>query len=702
MKIHRLAAFLTAAVLAFPRSQDTARFFPRADLMTIGVYYYPEQWPESDWARDFGNIAALGFEFVHMAEFSWAFLEPREGVFDFAWLDRAIGLAAKNNLKVILGTPTPAPPAWLAEKYPQIFLQDGRYQFREHGIRANISTSDPTFRRYTERLVEAMGKHYGKDARIWGWQIDNEPGAAFDFGPAAQARFRQWLERKYGTIEHLNEAWGTAFWSVRYDAFGQIRIPNAALAGEDRMNPHTLLDHKRWNADETADFLDLQAKTLRRFFAPVQWITTNYVSAVAEADPRRTRNLDFPSFTMYIVRGGAGLGPDGFRLGTPYRLAWANDFFRPIAGRTGVMELQPGQVNWTRINSQPLPGAVRMWLWHGFAGGLSFACTYRYRHVPYGSEQYHDGIVGLDGVTPSSGGLQFKQVIEEMKRLRTRFDPTLPIPARYQARKAALLWNHENLWDLEEQKQTVQWDTRRHVEKYFAALKSCGAPVDIIGENARLADYRVVAAPAYQLTDAGLVESWKAYVENGGHLILSSRTGQKDRTGRMWTGKFSAPLVSLIGADIDFYDMMLEDGNGRITLQGEPELFPWNNWADVLLPHSGTAVWATYANQFYSGQAAVVSRKLGRGTVTYIGADTEDGRLEKEVIRRVFGGAGIDVESYPEGVFVECRDGFWVAVNYSSAPYNLPIAAGTEILIGDRRLDPADVCVWIDRIKDPQ
>ena len=341
-----------------------------------------------------------------------------------------------------------------------------------------------------------------------------------------------------------------------------------------------------------------------------------------------------------------------------------------------------------------------MWLWHGFAGGLSYACTYRYRHVPYGSEQYHDGIVGLDGVTPSSGGLQFKQVIGEMKLLRTRFDPTLPIPARYQARKAALLWNHENLWDLEEQKQTVQWDTRRHVEKYFAALKSCGAPVDIIGESARLADYRVVAAPAYQLTDAGLIASWKTYVENGGHLVLSCRTGQKDRAGRMWTGRFSAPLVSLIGADIDFYDMMPEDGDGRIALKGEPDAFPWNNWADVLLPHAGTEAWATYANQFYAGKAAVVSRKLGRGTVTYIGVDTEDGRLENKVIRRVFREAGIAVESYPDGVFVEWRDGFWVGVNYSSTPYNLPIAAGAEILIGDRKLDPADVCVWIDRMKD--
>jgi beta-galactosidase len=694
-----MSALLTAAFAPSPASgQDAARFFPRKDLMAVGVYYYPEHWPESDWDRDLKNIAAIGFSFVHMAEFSWAFLEPREGVFDFGWLDKAVGIAARHGLKVILGTPTPAPPAWLATKHPEIFLQDGRYQAREHGIRGNYSTSSPVFRRYAERIAGEMAKRYGKDERVWGWQVDNEPGAPADYGPAAQARFREWLKKKYGTIERLNSTWGTAFWSVRYDAFGQVRIPNQALAGEDKLNPHAVLDHKRFNADETADFLNLQARTLKKHAEPGQWITTNYVSAVNDADPRRSAGLDFPSFTMYLLRGVAGLGPDGFRLGAPYRLAWANDFYRPIRGATGVMELQPGQINWARINPQPMPGVVRMWLWHAFAGGCSFACTYRYRHIPYGSEQYHDGIVGLDGVTLSAGGEQYKRVIGEIKTLTEKIGPgPKAAPASYAARRAAILWNHENLWDLEEQKQTVQWDTRRHVEKYYAGLKSCGAPVDVVGEDADFSRYKVLVAPAYQLVDAALIGKWKTFAEGGGHLLLTCRTGQKDRNGRMWEGKTSAPIAPLTGADIAFFDMMFEDGDGKIALKGEVKPFVWNNWAEILTPAAGTEAWATYSSQFFAGKAAVVSRKVGRGTVTYAGVDTEDGRLEREVVRRVFLGAGIGVASYPEGVFVDWRDGFWVAVNYSSAPYDLSLPAGAEILFGDKRLDPADVCVWVER-----
>jgi beta-galactosidase len=400
---------------------------------------------------------------------------------------------------------------------------------------------------------------------------------------------------------------------------------------------------------------------------------------------------------MYIVRGTAGLGPDGFRLGAPTRLAWANDFYRPLAEATGVMELQPGQVNWTPVNVQPMPGAVRMWLWHAFAGGSSFACTYRYRHIPYGSEQYHDGIVGLDGVTLSSGGRQFQQVMAEMAGLRARFDPKATLPPALRARRAALLWNQENLWDLEEQKQTVQWNTRKHAERYFAALKSCGAPVDIIPETRDLSDFAVVVAPAYQLVDGALAAEWRAYAEAGGHLVLTCRTGQKDRGGRMWAGKFSAPIVPLIGADISFSDMLLEDGRGRVMMAGTRAPFLWNNWADILEPAPGTEALAVYADQFYAGKAAATFRRFGKGTVTYVGVDTDDGKLEREIVRRVYARAGIGIADLPEGVFIEWRDGFFVAVNYSSTPYDLPLSVGATALFGDRRLDPADICVWTER-----
>lgn len=684
---------LTSHVTALPQARPqppASRFFPVKDLLRVGVYYYPEHWPESQWDRDFGNMERLGFEFVHMGEFAWAFMEPEEGRFDFAWLDRAVALAAKHNLKVILCTPTPTPPAWLAEKYPNSFLvgEDGRR--REHGSRGNNALADADYLRLTERVVNELGRRYGKNPAVWGWQLDNEPNSPPDYGPSAQAAFRDWLRAKYKTVDVLNSEWGAAFWSLKYNDFNQVGPPNPSfLYG---VSPHAMLDFRRFTADQTARFLNWQASVLRRNTAPSQFITSNFISTIGSSDPRRPTELDFISYTMYPVGGGGGLGEDGFRLGWQHGIAWANAFYKPIKGVTGVMELQPGQVNWARINPQPAPGVIRMWLWHAFAGGLSFACNYRYRQPLSGSELYHYGIVNTDGVTPSPGGLQYSQVAREMRELRAKYDPKAVAPADYAARRTAILWNHENLWNIDYQRQTALWDTWGHTFRYLEAVKSAGAPLEVIDEAADFSQYKVLVAPAYQLVDEELVRKWTRYAEAGGHLVLTARTGQKRRNGWLWEGPWAAPVRPLIGAEVSFFDLLMDNGNGEVSMNGTT--YPWNVWGDVLKPSEGTETLATYANQFYAGATAVTYRRLGKGSVTYVGVHTKDGRLEKEVLREVYRRAGVQTADYPAGVYVDWRDGFWVAVNYASKPADIPVPAGAEILYGARQLKPADVLVW--------
>jgi beta-galactosidase len=307
-------------------SNHPGSFFPRADLMKIGVYYYPEQWPEQEWSRDFNNIAKYGFEFTHLAEFSWALLEPKEGVYDFKWLDKAIDLAAKAGLKVILCTPTLCPPAWMGSRYPEIYLVGSDGRRREHGIRANASLSNPIYRKYSDKIVTAMAEHYADDPRIWGWQIDNEPLATPDFSTDSRIAFQKWLQERYITIDKLNSAWGGSFWSTGYDNFDQILIPNEAMNEEDKLSPHSVLDFRRFTADVTAGFLNHQADILRNHIRPEQWITTNYTNVNTQADPRKTDHLDFPTFTMYPVSGKNELGGNNFRTGSPYRIYEACDY----------------------------------------------------------------------------------------------------------------------------------------------------------------------------------------------------------------------------------------------------------------------------------------------------------------------------------------------------------------------------------------
>lgn len=692
IKLISLLLLLAEAHAVFAQTKNAQRFFAKPDLMSIGVYYYPEQWDKKDWERDLTNIKKLGFEFTHFAEFAWTFLEPKEGQFDFKWLDDALDLAEKAGLKVILCTPSACPPAWMGEKYPEVYLVDESGRRREHGNRANQSVTNDVYNTFVDKIVTELAKRYGNNKNVMGWQVDNEAGATNDFSPSARKAFQLWLKNKYGTIEKLNKEWVGSFWSTRYDNFEQIVLPHAEIYFEDKLSPHCVLDFRRFTADMQAAFLNRQAEILRKHINPKQWITTNYTNVTTAADPRRSDKMDFVSYTMYPVSGKNILGGNSFRIGSPYKMAEANDYYRPINGVTGVMELQPGQVNWASINPQLLPGTVHTWLLHAFGGGSSFACTYRYRHPLGSSEMYHDGIVGTDGVTLSSGGKEFVQAIEDMKLLRKLYQPNAVLPEKLAKRKTAFLWNHENLWDLDNQKQTEFWDTWHHRNLYSSAVKSTGAPMDFIAETDDFSAYPFIVAPAYTLIDNDLVEKWRKYVENGGNLILSCRTGQKDRNGHFFEAKWSAPIVPLIGADIEFFDMLVADVNGNV--QAENKTFAWQTWADILLPKQGTEVLATYADQFYKGKAAVVTRKLGKGSVTYIGVESKDGQLEKQILRTVYKRAGVDIEDFPTGVIVEWRDGFYVGVNYTNEAFNLPIPKESKILVGENPLPSAQAVVW--------
>ncbi|HEX8549529.1 MAG TPA: beta-galactosidase [Cytophagaceae bacterium] len=663
---------------------------PAKDMMQVGVYYYPEQWPASQWERDIKNISNLGFEFIHVGEFAWAFMEPEEGKYDFKWLDNVVDLAAKYKLKVIMCTPTPCPPAWLAIKHPEMFNVNNNGLLTGHGSRGNASRSSEVYIEYSRKIVEELGKRYGNDKRIWGWQLDNEPGAPKDYGTSGEKMFQKWLKNRYSTIDNLNKNWGAAFWSLTYNNFEQIVPPNLNfLYGA---SPHAVLDFQRFTADQEASFLNMQVDALRKHVAKDQWITTNYIAMDSRVDQRRAEKLDFVSYTVYPVDGRKFIDSLGFRIGWNDGISFANDFYRPIKKTYGVMEIQPGQVNWARINPQPLPGAVRMWLWHIYSGGASFLCTYRYRQPLYGSELYHSGITKPDGVTLSQGGSEFKQVMDELRILRKQYDPKAVAPSAYNARKTGILWNHDNMWDMDHHKQTAQWNFQDHVKKYQAILKSFAAPVDYINENDNLSDYKFLILPAYQLLDSSTTKKLDSYVRNGGNLVMTCRTGHKTKNGMLWEGKWAAPILGLIGAEIPFFDVLLEDIYGTVKKDGRS--YKWNNWAEIIEPNKGTEVLATYSDQYYAGKAAATWHKLGKGNVLYIGVDTDNGALEKDILKMLFERNNVKTENLPEGVYMHWRDGFWTAVNYSSSPVQLQIPKDATIVVGRQPLDPADVIIW--------
>ncbi|MDR2840255.1 MAG: beta-galactosidase [Paludibacter sp.] len=679
------------AICIFGQNKNPQRFFNANDLIIGGVYYYPEHWDESQWERDLKNISDLGFEFVHYAEFAWAMLEPQEGIYDFAWLDKAVSLAAKYKLKVVLCTSTATPPVWLVRKHPDVLITRENGTKYDHGARQHASFSNNFYREYSLTMIAKLAEHYADNKAVIGWQLDNEPRPQEDFSPDATEHFRRFVQNKYKTIAELNKAWGTAFWSQTYSDFSQINLPKTIQF----INAHQTLDYLRFTTEEMSSFLNEQAQTIRRYVSKNQWVTTNLIPDYANGHLRKIDELDFHSYTRYMVFGDKnGVGRKGYRLGPVERIAKANDFFRTIDGVYGVMELQPGQVNWGQINSQPLPGAVRLWLWHVFAGGADFVCTYRYRQPLYGTELYHYGIVGADGVTPTRGGLEYQQFMQEIKTLRTEFKAAAKNPQHYENRRTAILFNHENDWEIGRNKQTVLWKNEAHIDKYYNALKNFGAPVDFIDEGDDFSKYNVIIAPAYELIDNELVERWKNYAENGGNLVLTCRTGHKTRNGQLFEAPFAAPIYPLIGAKIDFYDLLQPSTPDNVIFDGKN--YEWTSWGEILLPEPNTQTWATYQGDFYAGSSAVISRRLGKGTVTYLGVDTQDGAMEKAVLQRLYKQLKINVLDLPEGLHIEYRNGFGIAVNYADKTYTLPINA-TKFILGSQEIGTAGVSVWVEK-----
>lgn len=685
-----LMVFLVAGFAA--SAQDGNRFFPENKLVTTGIYYYPEQWDKSQWERDIKKIASMGFEFVHLAEFAWYKMEPQEGKYDFAWLDEVVELCRKNNLKVLMCTPSATTPVWMRIKYPETFIMDGHYIRGENGTRGLGSIADAKYKLFVEKIVTEMARRYGKNKNIVGWQLDNEPGANPDYSPASQIALREWLKNKYKNINALNAAWGNAFWSQWFNDFSQVIIPNTNLVGWWGNNPHALLDFKRYTADLQAGFLDLQAELLKKYISNDQYITTNYTAICTGSDPLRTKKLDFATYTAYPNGGSDNLGELGFRLGNGKTVLFAADYYKSIGGVSGVLEMQPGPVNWGSYNPLLLPGTVRMWLYHSFAAGGKIACSYRFRQVLYSAEQYHSGVIKTDGVTPSPGGEEYMQFNEEIKKLRELYKPNQTMPSSLVNRRTAIVWNLENYWTIERQKQTYQWNTWDYPVKFLEIAKSFGAPVDVVDEKTDLSKYKVVIVPAYEMVDAAVVKKWNNYVSNGGHLILTCRTGTKDRQGHFWEAETAEPISKLIGAHITATDMLSGSAKGDVLMNEKH--YAWNNWADLLVTDANTETLATYNNQFYKDKAAVVKRSIGKGSVTYIGVNTDDFKLETAILKKTYNDAGASTEDYPPGVYVYWRDGFYIAVNYSSENYTMTMPGNATIVIGEASLKPAGVLVW--------
>ena len=663
--------------------------------MKIGTYYYPEQWPAEQWERDFDNIAGMGLQIVHMAEFAWFSLEPHAGEFRFDWLDRCLEMAKRRKLDVILCTPTASPPIWLVDQFPSILPQDRHGTRARFGGRRHYNPCSLAMQEATQRIVTKMAEHFGNHPAVIGWQLDNEYSSGdqglsvtFDQSEETHKAWQRWLQKKYGSLEALHRAWGCQFWNTYYTDFAQILLPPERDSRYG--NPHQCLDASRFWSSAFAQFNKLQADILRPCIGE-RFITTNFMPFHLDVDPAdMSPDLNLMSWDSYPLTGsGAEAENQNFRIGNPNQIGFTHDHMASYHNRWALMELQPGHVNWSGCPVLPYPGAIRLWLWTAFAHGAEFVTTYRFRQPLFGIEMFHHGLMQTDGTTPSVGGREFMEVIDEISRLdlgKISGGSAQPV--------AAIVFDYDNLWYFKTLPQSRKWDQPAWLMMWYGALARLGFNIKILRQGQPIPpECVVVVAPGLQIIDDTTPAQFQQFVARGGHLVLTCRTGTMNRNGQFFEGHVAKPLLSLIGASIEAYDALPDGLVGHVDLEGKK--FGFSAWGDLLYPEQDTKVVAKYADQFYEDAAAVTFRRHGTGSVTYCGPFGESDFVDA-VLERLVARVKLPVSFLPTRVQVLHRGAYRILLNYQDKAVDAPAPAKARFIVGARHVDPAGVAVWIE------
>ena len=619
----------------------------------LGVCYYPEHWPEASWQAEARRMTELGLSWVRIGEFAWSRLEPEPGRLAFDWLDRAVDTLADAGLKVVLGTPTATPPKWLVDLRPDVLPvgRDGRV--RGFGSRRHVCFSSPGYREETRRIVTLLAERYGRHQSVAAWQTDNEYGCHDTvrcYCPRCRTAFQDWLRARYGSVEALNEAWWTVFWSQEVHGFEEVGLPGQAVT---ESNPGHALDFYRFASDQVVSYNRLQVDILRAHSdRPVLHNTMGFFD---HYDPfALAADLDAMAWDAYplgMLEESALPDPVKaryLRVGHPDLVSYNHDLLRGLKDRSfWVMELQPGAVNWAHSNPLPAPGAVRLWAHQAVAHGAEVVSVFRWRAARGAQELMHAGLELHDGrPAPASGEL--RQVAGELSA------------SRGAAPAVALLFDVEDLWATELQPHAEGWSYWGLQLAFYSVLRGLGVDVAITHPDRDLAAYRLVVAPALHLVDEARAERLGRYVESGGRLLLGPRSGAKTRTN-LAQAPAPGPLRPLSGVRIDRVDALRPGITGEIELGAAVHAF--TTWADLLEPEDAVML-ARYREPAYGGAAALTRRSRGSGVCLTLGA-WGDERLLAAVLEPLLAEIGIATTALPEGVRIS-RVGRPTALNFGA------------------------------------
>ncbi len=586
--------------------------------MTMGACYYPEHWDKKLWAEDLERMRDAGITVIRIAEFAWNKVEPEEGKFEFGFFDEFLDLCEEKSMKVIFGTPTATPPAWLTEKYPEVLNATKEGVLYRHGGRRHYNYNSPVYQRLSARIVEKEAEHYAKHPAITGWQIDNELNCeASEFYSEADSKaFRIFLREKYGTLDALNEAWGTVFWNQTYTDWEEVYVPRNVL--NSGINPHQHLDYYRFLSDSTLKFCGMQAEIIRRYRKPGDFITTNGMFWNVDNHRMEKDCLDVYTYDSY-PSFAFGLDRDPLTAEDLNDRKWTKNLneVRSICPHFGIMEQQSGANGWTtRMEGPaPRPGQLTLWAMQSVAQGADFISFFRWRSCTIGTEIYWHGILDYDN--------RDNRKLAEVKDFYRKLKSIDAVCGAENTAAFALVKDYDNVWDTE----VDAWHKRvaeKSEMEIFVASELCHTPYDIVylqddSELSDLSKYPVLIYPHPTIMDERRAELLKRYVENGGTLVIGCRSGYKDKNGRCVMMPQPGLLAEITGSDVRDFTFASPAEEKVWALCGEEKIeMPLFN--DVPEPHDDSEAIAVYGNNYFAGKAAITEKTLGQGRAIHLGS----------------------------------------------------------------------------------
>lgn len=595
-----------------------------ADRIYYGGDYNPDQWDEKTIDEDMRLFQKAGINLLTLPVFSWARLEPDEGVYDFAWLDRILEKIWSHGIYICLATPTTAQPAWLSTRYPEVLPVNRAGRKRTHGMRVYFCVNSLKYRERAAAIAEEMAKRYAHHPALVMWHVSNEYGT-YCYCPVCQAKFRLWLRKRYGTVKELNTRWHTSFWGRILTDFEEVALPTE-LNDDYRFNPAVQLDYLRFVTDSTAECFLNEFEVLKRYNPEIP-VLTNMSGYLKKLDQfTLTKCMDLVGWDNYPR-------PDD----PPCFVAMKHDIMRGLKGGQSYIltEQSPNQQNWQPYNRLKRPGEVRRLSYQAMAHGADTCLFFQMRQSIAGQEKFHGAVISHSGREDTR---IFKECTALGKELQNIGDAFLR--GRMKA-KTGILFDWNNWWALElSSGPSRDLDYLKTVSSYYEPLYRQNIPVDFLPFDADLSEYGLILAPMSYMMKEGLAERLEEFVKEGGILIATVMTGLADENDRCVFGAYPGKLRDIFGIWVEETDALRPDESNYIEMK-PGHLMKKNEYkcrllCDILRLQSDAEILAVYGTDFYAGTPCITRHAFGAGAAYYIGTQPDQEFLDEflEVICR--------------------------------------------------------------------